>query len=439
MSRTQMQQAQQLIKEGRYDEARRILQKIDSPKAREWLKKLDQREPRRAPRRGGGQRIRSLLTYLLTIIISTVITAALLAGLVILTAPSRGSTLGGVPLPTPTAVAIADTPVPTPLPRMGVVISSQSINVRSGPGTNTSSIATLFSGTSVEVVGESDNGEWYNVRLPDGSEGWVAANLLDADPAPTSVAQTTSDETPAVTPTPAAVCTPEEAQDWYDANRETLNNIRFVMLQANDAASSGANLDYSQLRQTARQNRSDFESADYPPCVGEARDMLLVGMQALDNSFQNRSLGYPNEAISELNIAREQFNSADERFADDNGIIISRSDCPSAEVWYSGIDEDVTQYLATIEDVDVNAGPSQQIRDLIFDLQELRTRIDVAYPACAATANNLLESSVTASISLFQSIMSEESASNRQNHLARMVGDATEFLNEMRRLGVRVA
>jgi len=47
MSRTQMQQAQQLIKQKRYDEARRILQKIDTPTAREWLAKLDQRALRR--------------------------------------------------------------------------------------------------------------------------------------------------------------------------------------------------------------------------------------------------------------------------------------------------------------------------------------------------------------------------------------------------------
>jgi len=50
--------------------------------------------------------------------------------------------------------------------RTGVVISNQNINVRSGPGTNNSSVASLIPGTTVEILDESEDGEWYHVRLP---------------------------------------------------------------------------------------------------------------------------------------------------------------------------------------------------------------------------------------------------------------------------------
>ena len=70
---------------------------------------------------------------------------------------------------------------------------------------------------------------------------------------------------------------------------------------------------------------------------------------------------------------------------------------------------------------------------------ELRDRIDVAFPTCATEANNRLESSVMASIRLFQNIMAEESASTKQQNLAAMITNATEFINAMRELGIRVA
>ncbi|MBZ0299730.1 MAG: hypothetical protein K8J31_08325, partial [Anaerolineae bacterium] len=127
MSRNQMQHAQQLIKQGRYDEARKLLRSIDHPKAREWLEKLDKRAPARAPRRrtggGIGGRIVGFLTYVLTIVISAAVTIGLLAGLVVSTASSRSAaqqqafeatTVAGLPTATATRPA-----------RTGVVISSQ--------------------------------------------------------------------------------------------------------------------------------------------------------------------------------------------------------------------------------------------------------------------------------------------------------------------------
>jgi uncharacterized protein YraI len=442
MSRSEMQQAQQLIKQGRYNEASRILRKIDSPTAREWLAKLDKKAPARKSRRrtGGGilRRIGAFFSYLLTIVISAGLTIALLAGLVVATAPSRGEAIQrAAEAAEATSIAALPTATATRPPRTGVVTSGQNINVRSGPGTNTAAIASLVPGTTIEVTGESDDGDWYSIRLTDGREGWVSANLVDAEPAPTSIAQASTSDTESEsgpTPTPAAVCTTEEAQAWYDAHRQVIHEMRFIIFQAENASSPDANAFLNRVRE----QRREFEAADYPPCLDEIRATLLVGFQALSNSFQNRLNNFANEAASELNIANNQFAAADRRLVNDIGVETTRTSCPQAEFWYAGIAADVTEYLTTIENIDLDTPPSPEIRQAIFNLQALRTRVDVAFPLCAAAANDYLETSVTAAVRLFQAIMAEESAASRQGHLAAMVSEATEFLNEMRRLGIRV-
>lgn len=434
MSRPQIQQAQQLIKQGRHDEARRILERMDTPQARSLLAKLD-RKPRRRGGSGAGSIIGGLLTYLLAIVISLLLTSGLLAGLVIMTAPERDGTL---PRTTQAATSVAAengaTDTPAPPARTGVVTSSQSINVRSGPSTGTDAIASLMPGTQVEVVGESDSGEWYQVRLPNGREGWVSSNLMDADPAPTTVAQgTTAEPESEATATPAETCTPGEAQTWYDANRLTIDRIYYTMMQAEGRA----NVDYESLSAMVRENRQAFEEAEAPACVEEARRVLLVGFQAVDNSYQNRILGFPNDAVAEMNIANQQFQQANDLLASQFEVRTSLTEC-GAEVWYAGIEEDVTEYFSTIDGIAIDTAPSNEIRTAIFSLQELRNRINVTHPPCAAAAHNHLQNSVGAAVRLFQAIMANDTPANKQTHLAAMVNEATGFLNEMRDLGVRI-
>ena len=119
-----MQEAQQLIKKGRYDEARRILEKLDTPKAREWLEKLDKRARKTARRRSGipiGRILGGFITLLLTVILSAAVTSGLLAGLVVATAPIRS----GEYAVEPTEVAELPTSSPTAPAWVGTV--------RSGP------------------------------------------------------------------------------------------------------------------------------------------------------------------------------------------------------------------------------------------------------------------------------------------------------------------
>ncbi|MBK8034886.1 MAG: SH3 domain-containing protein [Chloroflexi bacterium] len=74
--------------------------------------------------------------------------------------------------PQPTAIPTED-----PTPR--VTISTPTGNVRQGDGTNYNIIVTLTQGTVLDIVGISTTGSgWYNVRLPNGSTGWVAPSIV---------------------------------------------------------------------------------------------------------------------------------------------------------------------------------------------------------------------------------------------------------------------
>ena len=56
------------------------------------------------------------------------------------------------------------------------------INVRSGAGTNFEIIGVANQNTPVTVLSQSSEGDWLEVRLPNGLEGWVFSQLLDNTP-----------------------------------------------------------------------------------------------------------------------------------------------------------------------------------------------------------------------------------------------------------------
>ena len=56
------------------------------------------------------------------------------------------------------------------------------VNVRSGAGTNFEIIGVANQNTPVTVLSQSSEGDWLEVRLPNGLEGWVFSQLLDNTP-----------------------------------------------------------------------------------------------------------------------------------------------------------------------------------------------------------------------------------------------------------------
>lgn len=66
--------------------------------------------------------------------------------------------------------------VPQPLAATGkIMVTSKRLNVRSGPGTHNSVVCTVYSGDTLQIVGNAPG--WYYVRLPNGSSGWVMAKF----------------------------------------------------------------------------------------------------------------------------------------------------------------------------------------------------------------------------------------------------------------------
>jgi len=58
------------------------------------------------------------------------------------------------------------------------MVTLQNATVRSGPGPEFDTLTSLPSGTSIDVLGKVQDGDWYQVILPDGSVGFVNAALL---------------------------------------------------------------------------------------------------------------------------------------------------------------------------------------------------------------------------------------------------------------------
>ena len=100
-----------------------------------------------------------------------------------------------IPSETPIPPTPSDTPTPTPTaPIEGIISSVQTVNVREGPGTTFSAIRALVPGTGVEVLSQNLEGTWFNIKMEDGTEGWVSSRLIFLPPTATPF--------PTITPSP---------------------------------------------------------------------------------------------------------------------------------------------------------------------------------------------------------------------------------------------
>jgi hypothetical protein len=109
------------------------------------------------------------------------------------------------PIPTETTLAPTPTPIPTltvtPTPNTASAPAEVTVgfyaavgntdgigvSVRSGPSVDNSRLLLAPEGTVVEVMGgpaEGSNFSWWQVRLEDGTEGWIVADFLVPAPAP---------------------------------------------------------------------------------------------------------------------------------------------------------------------------------------------------------------------------------------------------------------
>ncbi len=130
----------------------------------------------------------------------------LLIPLLLLAACSSLARLNRVPTPT-VAVALEDstaepsaTVPPSPAPPVPGV-TTDTLNVRAGPGTNFPVLSTLKQGQAITIVAKSADGHWWQI-----SQGWVSSDYVQAGPeaAALPVANPNQTPVPSATPVPAA-------------------------------------------------------------------------------------------------------------------------------------------------------------------------------------------------------------------------------------------
>jgi serine/threonine protein kinase/uncharacterized protein YgiM (DUF1202 family) len=133
------------------------------------------------------------------------------------------SNSGGQPTQAVIQAADTDTPVVTTeassTPALTpIVMARRSITARSGPGQQYLEVGTLDANDELIITGISEDGNWYQVLLADGSSGWVtSSNALvsasgDLEAVPIAQAPTATDTpsptvTATATPTPTATAT----------------------------------------------------------------------------------------------------------------------------------------------------------------------------------------------------------------------------------------
>ncbi len=93
------------------------------------------------------------------------------------------------PSVTPIPPTPSNTPTATPTPPiLGRVSSVQNaVNMREGPGLTFPVILGVETNTDVIILAASEDERWLNVRLEDGTEGWIAADLIFVLPTETPI------------------------------------------------------------------------------------------------------------------------------------------------------------------------------------------------------------------------------------------------------------
>ena len=429
MSKEKLDAVRTLINQKRFSEARAILETMgDDPGAQRLLDQLNRKAPRKTPKRQS-----SVGGYLLTALVSVIVTSLLIAGLVVATASSRVGRAPSRPQGSATSVAqVNATATPTDLPtvNIGVVESNQTVNVRSGPGTNFDRTGAATSGMELFILGQSDDGGWYNIRLPDGSEGWISADLLSIAEVPVTLTpENSATATPEATPLPT--CTPEEARAWWFAN-PLYGQAIHAALEARENTAA----DFGQIRLRLQNQRALFEQAQHPPCTEPVRQNLLAGTDAVLAAVQTYGGGNAEAAASQIEAARaEHFDPALQSLNEDLGVAITPVDC-GADAWYAAISPELTTFNALIETLDQSAAGSDTIRSGVFRLQEIDRNIGAYYfPLCATNARDSLLRALDAGVELYRAVF-DGNQSAVQVQLNALNTERNAFEGELNRLGV---
>ena len=91
------------------------------------------------------------------------------------------ATQKATPVARPTATPAATRPSTVKVQGGNASVTSESLNVRSGPGTGYPVVAALKRGDRVQIVGRTAASDWVKISLADSPEAWVASRYLEPD------------------------------------------------------------------------------------------------------------------------------------------------------------------------------------------------------------------------------------------------------------------
>ncbi len=127
------------------------------------------------------------------------------------------------PTPIPPTPTFTATPTWTPTPKPAVVVRSRRLNVRAGPSTLHPRIGMVTKGERLDVLGKTPDGTWWQIRLNDGTLGWVYAKLVQPEGPINEVQVAQNIPTPPPTPTPTYTPTPRPTPTpSYTYNKKVL-------------------------------------------------------------------------------------------------------------------------------------------------------------------------------------------------------------------------
>ncbi|MEM7130338.1 MAG: SH3 domain-containing protein [Chloroflexota bacterium] len=123
---------------------------------------------------------------------------------------SDGSTSETTTSNGPANIVVEAEPTATESPSIPLVTANGGLNVRGGPSTEYPIIAGLTAGQSALVIGQNAQGDWWQIQLDSGQEGWVFGQLVSTTGNASGVGVAVNIPTPPPTSTPLPPPTPTE-------------------------------------------------------------------------------------------------------------------------------------------------------------------------------------------------------------------------------------
>ena len=112
----------------------------------------------------------------------------------------------------------SDTPDPSPSDKLSTgYVTEDYVNLRKGAGTGNAVIVCMRQNTAFTLVSENPSGDWYNVKINDGTTGWVIKTYIKINPAQSG------NTNPDPTPSTGTVKLVQSNETIYTGNTYALN------------------------------------------------------------------------------------------------------------------------------------------------------------------------------------------------------------------------